>query len=457
MTLVLGVTWSLLWGVATLQGVHVNASLWYPPAGLTFALALVLRPREWPVLFGAVLVGTALSHDLGQLAAEPVVQALLIPLQALAHATPYLAAAMALRRLAAERHVTDAVSAIATLAVWPVAAAGAAGLGTLVVALHGGFSPREAVGLFVPWFAGDLVGVATTGALFTLLAAPLLRGVLGPGAIVGEPRSLDWRPHPTGVVLTLVAALGLVTLARAPGLAAFAGGVPLASYGPILAMLLVGCLAPPPQTHAALLSLVLVTMGLAAAPGAPRHVDPQIVALALAAAAQLGVALRALAEAGASDPLTGLANRRAWLAGARRRLSERRPHTLLLIDLDHFKTINDRFGHAVGDDVLRAAAAQIRTALGEDAWVGRIGGEEFAALVPGGAREGNRRAHRVRAAVRRTATPTAGETLVVATSVGLAPAASPAELETALHAADDALYRAKDAGRDRVAQGLVGG
>jgi diguanylate cyclase (GGDEF)-like protein len=130
---------------------------------------------------------------------------------------------------------------------------------------------------------------------------------------------------------------------------------------------------------------------------------------------------------------------------------------VLLIDLDHFKTINDRFGHAVGDDVLRAAAAQIRTALGDDAWVGRIGGEEFAALVPGDAREGNRRAHRVRAAVRRTAAPTAGETLVVATSVGLAPVASPAELETALHTADDALYRAKDAGRDRVAQGLVGG
>jgi diguanylate cyclase (GGDEF)-like protein len=253
------------------------------------------------------------------------------------------------------------------------------------------------------------------------------------------------------VGLALVAALGLVVLARTPDLGHLHGAVAVASYGPTLAVLLVARLAPPWQTHGALVMLTLALMATAAMPGTAAHIDPQIIALALATAAQLGVSMRALVDASERDPLTGVANRRGWLAGAKRRLRFRGPGAVILVDLDHFKTINDRFGHAVGDEVLRAAAAQLRAGAGADAWVGRIGGEEFALLVPGNPHEGERRTRELRRALRRVPLCPDDEELVLRASYGVAPVAAPAQLGAALRAADAALYRAKAAGRDRVA------
>jgi diguanylate cyclase (GGDEF)-like protein len=436
--------------LADRAGVHANASLWYPPTGLTFALALVLRPREWPVLVAAVVLGTALGRDWRAFAAEPVAQAILVPLQALAHALPYLLAAVVLRRFTADRFVTEATPALTTLALWPVAAAGSAGLGAAIVGLHRDLPAGEIATLFVPWFTGDLVGVATTGSFFALALAPLLSRLLGPEAMVGESGPRWQLPRASALGLALVATLGLVTLARTPGLADVAGGVAVAGYGPTLALLLIARLAPPWQTHTLLAGLTLVIMTLTAMSGGAGHVDPQVLALALAAAAQLGVSMRGLAEASARDPLTGLTNRRAWLAGARRRLLVRRPWTVVLVDLDHFKSVNDRFGHAVGDEVLRAAAAQLCAGAGEDAWTGRIGGEEFAVLVPGHGGEAARRAERIRLALRAVPMPAAADGLVLRASFGIAPVVSPAQLPAALQAADTALYRAKGDGRDRV-------
>ncbi|AXK80203.1 GGDEF domain-containing protein [Pseudolabrys taiwanensis] len=86
------------------------------------------------------------------------------------------------------------------------------------------------------------------------------------------------------------------------------------------------------------------------------------------------------------DPLCGVSNRRAFLAGAERLIAQQRvdgtPLAMLLFDLDHFKTINDHLGHAAGDDVLRAFAIEATRTLGAGVLFGRIGGEEFAALMP---------------------------------------------------------------------------
>ncbi|MFP4126940.1 MAG: GGDEF domain-containing protein [Alphaproteobacteria bacterium] len=451
LAVVLGLLW---WGLAALgglAGVRGGASLWYPPAGLTFAAALVLKNREWPVLIVAVVIGTALGHGGTEAVAEPALHAVLILGQALAHALPFMLAAMALRALTAEHLVTAATPALATLVVWPLAAAGSAGLGAAIVIAGGELTPSAAAARFVPWLTGDLVGVATTGGFFALLLGPALRRLLGPDAVLATGDTPLWPSRLAVTSLALLAALALVALARTDAFAHLAGGVAMASYGAVLAVVLIARLAPPWQTHAALVVLTLAVMMVAAVPASSTRIDPQLTALTLAASVQLGVSMRDLAEASERDPLTGVANRRAWLAGCRRRLHSRGAAAVIMLDLDHFKTINDRFGHAVGDEVLRAAAKQLCLGAGPDAWVGRIGGEEFAALVPGRVGDAERRVQEIRRALRQVALTRDGEDLVVRASYGVAPVSSPAHLAAALDAADAALYRAKAAGRDRVA------
>lgn len=157
------------------------------------------------------------------------------------------------------------------------------------------------------------------------------------------------------------------------------------------------------------------------------------------------------------DPLTGLYNRRAFeevvaplLARAER---YRRPVSLILMDLDHFKSINDRFGHHVGDAVLRAVADTTRDVVRKGDVLARWGGEEFIILLPETDREqAVHLAERVRAAVA-GADPdaaTLGSARVTA-SLGLFTwAGSQQSLEHLVREADEMLYRAKEEGRDRV-------
>jgi diguanylate cyclase (GGDEF)-like protein len=162
---------------------------------------------------------------------------------------------------------------------------------------------------------------------------------------------------------------------------------------------------------------------------------------------------RALAELARTDPLTGLLNRRGFDEALEREHSRQRrggpAMALLLVDIDHFKAVNDSRGHQAGDSVLRELGALMSTRFRGMDVVGRIGGEEFAVLIPGCTMErGYQRAVELCDAVRTgtiTWDPPITVSVGVCTSAGAAPA--PAEL---FAAADAALYAAKDAGRDRV-------
>lgn len=165
---------------------------------------------------------------------------------------------------------------------------------------------------------------------------------------------------------------------------------------------------------------------------------------------------RRLRELAMTDALTGAANRRAFLATANRELARaarhRRPLALIAIDIDHFKSINDRYGHAAGDVVLCAVAGlcleQVRAADN----FGRLGGEEFAALLPETTHDAAvLTAERLRAAVAALQVPVAGETIAVTASFGVA-TLQPADTDFAalMRRADAALYEAKDRGRNRV-------
>lgn len=165
--------------------------------------------------------------------------------------------------------------------------------------------------------------------------------------------------------------------------------------------------------------------------------------------------VRRLQHLSSHDSLTGLLNRRAFLAqldGELARLRRGGPGcALLLLDLDHFKQVNDRHGHAMGDAVLMRAADALReSARGTDI-VARTGGEEFCVLAPMTDAEGARMlAQRLRAALR-AHTALAGQGVQVSASVGvaLAPSGSGEPADGLLARADAALYRAKAGGRDR--------
>src|ERR1700730_16310864 len=158
--------------------------------------------------------------------------------------------------------------------------------------------------------------------------------------------------------------------------------------------------------------------------------------------------------AASMDPLTGMFNRRGF-AEATSRVIEReanagRPVTVMIFDIDHFKLINDRFGHPAGDEILKLFAAVVVNSLRITDLSGRVGGEEFAALLPCSLEEGVLAAERVRESFE--CSGIVDETGPVDTTVSIGVAGGPAgtELEVLLAAADTALYQAKRGGRNRV-------
>ena len=158
--------------------------------------------------------------------------------------------------------------------------------------------------------------------------------------------------------------------------------------------------------------------------------------------------------AASMDPLTGLFNRRGF-SEATSRVIEReaqagRPVTVMIFDIDHFKSINDRFGHPAGDEILKLFSTIVVNNLRMTDLSGRVGGEEFAALLPCSLEEGVLVAERVREAFQASNIVVDEGPVDTAVSIGVAGGPAGTELEVLLAAADTALYQAKRSGRNRV-------
>jgi diguanylate cyclase (GGDEF)-like protein len=171
---------------------------------------------------------------------------------------------------------------------------------------------------------------------------------------------------------------------------------------------------------------------------------------------ELRLAYARVREQAHTDELTNLANRRAFLGVGTAALDQarryQRPLSLLMLDIDHFKKINDTYGHAAGDAALRAMASTLRKAARASDTPGRLGGEEFAVLLPEtNAAEALVLAERIRHDVKALEVTHDGTTIRFTASIGIAEQTAKTEdIDALLHEADEALYEAKEGGRDRV-------
>ena len=168
---------------------------------------------------------------------------------------------------------------------------------------------------------------------------------------------------------------------------------------------------------------------------------------------RLSERLRTLAN---TDMLTGCHSRRHFFELAEQALADahrkRRPLAVAMLDMDHFKRVNDTHGHDAGDALLKQLVATCQASLRSSDVLGRLGGEEFAALLPETDLETAREvAERLRQAVAATTLDWNDTTLRPTVSVGVAALVPEMDLDHLLQAADAALYQAKGAGRNRIA------
>lgn len=268
--------------------------------------------------------------------------------------------------------------------------------------------------------AADLAFLVLRGAT-ALLCTLAARGALHRAGLGGQPRQRRWRARFAAVVML---ALGLFALEDGVGEALGRPGEELRWRSWVWVLL---DLSIPAQVLAALATL--------------RQRDGLEAALAAAAR---------------HDPLTGLPNRTGFAEAASAALAavarDGRPVAGAMLDIDFFKAINDGWGHAAGDGVLRDVATAMRNVLRPGDVLARVGGEEFALLLLGvDARGAGPLLERLRAAAAAVPHPGApGQCLTLSAGVAIVEGTGLAALETGLRNADGALYAAKAAGRNRV-------
>jgi len=437
------------------------ATLW-PPNGMLVAALLLSSRGRWSEIVAAGAIGSIVANILngnGLLAASSITLANLVE--------AYIAAAI-IRRQTADHVLFQRSSDVVVLIVASITAALTAGV--LSAASAHLLAGAPFLTILIKWVLGDVLGLLVVMPIAVLTydlitrgpdlmlarstqleAGLILAGVLGVSVAVFIPTvpPVQFLVMPT--VLLASFRLGPLGAALSTVIVAVVG-----SIGTVLAAR-AGAGTPDQVTVSVFnFQLNLATLFLTALP----------IGSAMAQRSQLERDLtdekeradrfaREMALLVNVDALTGLATRRAFLeqldAMAATAQRVKQPLTLAMIDIDHFKPINDQYGHAVGDAMLMAIGAACRTAVRSNDVIGRLGGEEFAMLMPLTDQEtAFRIVDRLREAVAAISIPTGDGTAVSVTiSIGMAMFGGQ-QIDRLLLDADRALYSAKKTGRNRV-------
>ncbi len=462
---VLAAAWIGVWHLGRMLELTPSSSLWFPPAGMTFAMFLA----EGVLALPAVAVGVTVStFQWAAILGDPRTPGSIL-LTGLAfctaHCMAYGAGARLFDRLFGDDRFARPLSVVSFLGIATVSSLVAASAGLASLVWSGAPDVRPAADL-VPWWIGDLVAVVTLGPFFLLVIDRATRAIGLPSS--GWSASLErLGPGSTGVgafaaklavTATVVITLGLLTAAGDLGvpvaLAVYVVAVPLMwiahTEGGHRTVLAVAFLAT---------SLVILTRLLGLAEQAFNY---QAAMIAIAGFGLFNLTVprlyadnRRLLSIVTYDQLTGARTRTAFLAAAEEALDARRsdsgPVSLLVFDIDHFKSVNDSFGHTAGDTVLAGVGAICRRELRGVDLLGRLGGEEFAVLLPDQDRSAATAvAERLRSLFATAPWDARLRRHAVTASFGVVQIEPGETVAAAFERADAALYIAKRAGRDRV-------
>jgi diguanylate cyclase (GGDEF)-like protein len=454
------IAWLLLWASGLLVEFAPHASIWFPPAALSFAARVVLGWRAVPALALAAVLSTFWSIRLYEIELDPV-EALIAGLAyAAAHLASYGAAAWLLQfqvRRLGSRLPLAIINFLLAAALGTLLATGLQLLALNAAGMLGGQSLEQ---LWLPFWVGDFVAVIVLG---PLLAALLLRWL---PATSSRPEwleldSLTRRPGPIAPYLRrLLVIVGFIASAML-----LANSIQTLESVFVIFFLMIPLLwlsfwETPLRSALSLgLASLVIALGLALLDLDPYAFVYQFAIAIIATTVYTGIAMSLLVSDNLRlrrrvmfDHLTGVASRdfiteQVRLEIARAARSRPAP-ALMVIDLDHFKRFNDRYGHVRGDEALRAAAGAMAAALRPGDVLARYGGDEFVALLPEtDPDQAVIIAERLRRAV---AELPAFEGSSVDVSVGIAQLQAGDDFIGLFERADRALYRAKSAGRGRV-------
>ncbi|AKS41753.1 GGDEF domain-containing protein [Wenzhouxiangella marina] len=454
--LVLCGAWLAVWGVGHLAEYTAHASVWYPPAALTFAALLVIGLRALPWLFVANFIATLWSVWLYEVNVDwtDIVGGGIA--NAIAHIGCYGIGAAALRRIASRQHHSLPRIVIAFLGI-ATASSMATTIGVITsLVLFGLLSADAVVDTWLAFWIGDFVALVVLGPLFGALLIKLVRQP----AFWIEPLDTVRQDGLTGSFAVKLLVACLVTGA-AMAAAAMLGTKESAFliFFLLIPQMWLTHSESPLRTAASLGTISFLIVVLLAVLSLADFVFVYQFAIAIVATtAYFGLAIPLLASDNEKlreqlmfDRLTGAASRDLLLLEANRELARTRRGSrscMAVIDLDRFKRINDRCGHARGDQALVALASIMqRHTRGTDI-VSRYGGDEFVILFPDTSPEAAlARLEVLREQVRNCkAVPDVGMTV----SIGLSEARPDDDFQRWFERADAALLTAKRRGRDRV-------
>ncbi len=445
------------------------ASLWFPPTAVSFAAFAVFRWRAWPALIIANILGAVATFDREEVPA--VAGSLMFDglLFALVHCFAYWLAAEAVLHSIPRTTAPSMARTVVAFLLGGIIAALIASVGGAWITSVVGLIPKGGMWpLVLPWLIGDYAGLVATGPLLVFAFRDFAKRVW-----IRIPHRLyayDDLPRPQRspgpfalkllLVLTAVT-LSLLAIAQVPD------NEPLLFIVFIAIVLQLWIVHTQAATESliaiAIFSLTVVVLVYALELGA-HALTLQFAMITLAAGSYFGLAVPMLYADNAQlrrllihDALTGAYNRHFFVELSQQAIRQSRirarPVSMLMIDLDNLKLINDRHGHAAGDQALSQIVRICHQSLTGNDLLGRLGGDEFCALLPGLDEYAAAEAAGVLIeAVRKSAYAFSSE-LKPSLSIGVATTQSDTDdYESLWLRADSALYVAKRGGRNQIAQ-----